>query len=140
MTNEEIRSAAFRSIFKATSVSKEDIESKNRNDARVFARHLYFYLMRQHTDMTLAQIANSVNRTCHSTAIHGISSIDYLLCKNGRGKVFIKKCNAALDYMNLEIEMHTDLELNMNDSESMMISGAFASKEVISLCQMNKWA
>lgn len=51
------------------------IKERCRLRSRVISRHIIFYLLRQHTKLTLTQIANYYGLDNHSTAIKGITAL-----------------------------------------------------------------
>lgn len=64
-----------RVVCKSYSLNMQQLQSSSRRAELVTARNTAFYLLRKHTDMTLAQIGASFNRK-HSTVTKGISQIE----------------------------------------------------------------
>ncbi len=62
-------------VCKSFSLTPKQLESKSRRQNIVMARNTVFFLLRKHTDMTLAQIGERFNRR-HSTVIKGITSLE----------------------------------------------------------------
>ncbi len=56
-------------------VSIEDIVSKKRNSEIALARHVYMYLCRELTDVSLDSIGSNVGGKDHSTVKHGVDKI-----------------------------------------------------------------
>lgn len=62
-------------ICQAYGFALDELASKSRKKDRVIARNTAFYLARQHTELSLAEIGRRFNRR-HSTVIKGIASIE----------------------------------------------------------------
>ena len=62
-------------VCKSFSITPKQLESKSRRQNIVVARNTAFFLLRKHTDLTLAQIGERFNRR-HSTVIKGITSLE----------------------------------------------------------------
>lgn len=57
------------------SISREDILGNKRDAAVVMPRHITMYLCRENTDLSYKRIAEELNRSDHTTVIHGIGKI-----------------------------------------------------------------
>lgn len=63
------------SICKTFEISFEKLRSKSRKKQLVMARNTAFYLARKHTDLSLKNIGQYLNRR-HSTVLKGITNIE----------------------------------------------------------------
>lgn len=65
----------LRTVCHIFGLNLEELSSKTRRAACVSARNAAFFLARKHTDLTLAEIGQRLNRT-HTSVIKGISSLE----------------------------------------------------------------
>jgi len=68
----------FEAVEMVTKVDQKSITGKDRFKAIVFARHLFCYTCKEHTDLTLMQIGNFINRH-HSTVISSLGLISDMI-------------------------------------------------------------
>ncbi|RQD64583.1 MAG: chromosomal replication initiator protein DnaA [Desulfonatronovibrio sp. MSAO_Bac4] len=62
-------------VCRVFDVTYESISSKSRKKQYVLARNIAFYIARRHTEFSLKEIGNRLNRR-HSTVIKGITSVE----------------------------------------------------------------
>lgn len=67
-------------VCRGFGVTQQQLQSNSRSRNNVLARNLAFYLLRQHTDLTLEEIGQGFNRS-HSTVIKGISTLEEEISK-----------------------------------------------------------
>ena len=66
-------------IMEDFGLTKEEIRKKSRKHTLVLARHLYFYLAKRFTKLSLAQIGQYMGGRDHATVLHGIRKITNLI-------------------------------------------------------------
>jgi chromosomal replication initiator protein len=70
-------------VSKIMAVSVEDLKSPSRTKKLCIARHAAYYMMRRHCQhLSYQRIAYSLERTDHTTVMHGCAVIDDLLRKD----------------------------------------------------------
>lgn len=67
-------------VCKIYGLSLRQLESRSRRQECVMGRNTVFYLARKHTDLSLAEIGDRLNRT-HSSVIKGITSLERELAR-----------------------------------------------------------
>ena len=67
-------------VCKIYGLSLRQLESRSRRQECVLGRNTIFYLARKHTDLSLAEIGDRLNRT-HSSVIKGITSLERELAR-----------------------------------------------------------
>lgn len=67
-------------VCKIYGLSLRQLESRSRRQECVMGRNTIFYLARKHTDLSLAEIGDRLNRT-HSSVIKGITSLERELAR-----------------------------------------------------------
>ena len=80
---EEIISNIFSAIEKKYGVSREDIQSKRRNENITAARHIAVYLIRNMTDYPFAKIGNIINRD-HTTVMSSDAAVKEKMKKDNK--------------------------------------------------------
>ncbi len=85
----------IQSICKAFEISLEKLRSKTRKKQVVMARNTAFYLARKHTDLSLKNIGQYLNRR-HSTVLKGITNVERELGQESHiGRQLIKVVEAV---------------------------------------------
>jgi chromosomal replication initiator protein len=67
--------AMIKAVCRTTGVSRRAIEGKGRDKRSAHARHLAMYLLREQTDLSLADIGQLLGDRDHSTVLHGHAKI-----------------------------------------------------------------
>lgn len=67
-------------VCRVFGVTEQQLQSNSRRQDYVLARKLVFYLLREHTDLTLEEIGQGFNRS-HSTVFKGITSLEKEISK-----------------------------------------------------------
>ena len=67
-------------VCRGFGVTQQQLQSNSRSRNNALARSLAFYLLREHTDLTLEEIGQGFNRS-HSTVIKGISKLEEEISK-----------------------------------------------------------
>lgn len=82
----------IKSVCEVFQYEKQDIESLNRKGSLSDARAAFYYLAKKYTENTLISIANYVNRSDHTTVIHGIRKIHNYLSYDKEFESKINEC------------------------------------------------
>jgi len=86
----------FEAVEMATKVDQKSITGTCRKKPIVLARHLFCYTCKKHTDLTLMQIGNFINRH-HSTVIHSLDLIsDMIYIDDELTKDYLNKIDTYL--------------------------------------------
>ena len=65
------------SVVKATKIEISALQSSRRDRDIVYARFIFYWLVKKHTDLTLADISKLLGKKRHhSTIIHGIKVVN----------------------------------------------------------------
>ena len=67
------------------SITRGQIESKERTRYIAHARQVCCYLLRKYTDIAKSRIASEYFGTCHTTVIHSIQIVENEISTNARG-------------------------------------------------------
>lgn len=88
---------AFRTIEKVLGVSKAKIRSRSRKRDIVIARHIYSYMLKKYTSLTLKDIAKSLGGRHHTSIINSIKIIEGFLYINDPIVSVINKVKKELE-------------------------------------------
>ncbi len=83
-------------VCKAFGLSEAQLKSKSRKADYVLARNSVFYLARKHTECSLQEIGNCLNRA-HTTVIKGISALEREISRNSPKGLQIKNTLSLIE-------------------------------------------
>jgi chromosomal replication initiation ATPase DnaA len=84
-------------------ISIADIKSESRSKQLVYARHLFCYLCKKHTDKSLPEIGRRIGNRDHSTVLHAVRKMTTIVNSgNYRTNRHISEIEAKLDLTSID--------------------------------------